>query len=52
MARKVEERIDAVEQELQQLPIMEENLSLISNSIQEISDRQTTAAATIVYEIY
>lgn len=37
MAKKMEERIETVEQELQRLSIMEENLLLISKSIQEIN---------------
>ena len=37
MTKKVEEQMDMVEQELQRLPIMEENMSLISKSIKEIN---------------
>lgn len=37
MTKKVEEQMDMVEQELHRLPIMEENMSLISKSIKEIN---------------
>ncbi|TYK11117.1 transposon Tf2-1 polyprotein isoform X1 [Cucumis melo var. makuwa] len=37
MARKMEERMDLVEQELQRLPIIDENLPLLTKSIKEMN---------------
>lgn len=39
MAKKVEERLDLVDQELHKLPVIEENLSLLTKSTEQTNSQ-------------